>query len=266
MTGSLFRTKKAAPPAVPQDPGAAGTDHAVVLSDVRRSYTDGQGRVTALGGVSLRVPRGTFLAVMGPSGSGKSTMLNCACGLDRPTSGTVVVGGADIGALKEPALTRFRRERVGFVFQSYNLLPTLTAEDNITLPLRLSGRSPDHGWLRDLVDRVGIADRLQHHPTELSGGQQQRVAIVRALATRPDVVFADEPTGALDAEGADRILRLLRDIVDDLGQSVVMVTHDPKAAARAHATAVMADGLIADVLQEPRPADLAERLASLGGN
>lgn len=238
---------------------------AVALDGVHRSYTDGQGRVTALAGVSLRVPRGSFLAVMGPSGSGKSTMLNCACGLDRPTSGTVEIGGTDIGALKEPALTRFRRERVGFVFQSYNLLPTLTAEDNITLPLRLAGRRPDAAWLRELVDRVGIGDRLGHHPSELSGGQQQRVAIVRALAMSPDVVFADEPTGALDAEGADRILGLLREVVDDLGQTVVMVTHDPRAAARAHATAVMAAGRIAGVHQAPRPAELAERLAFLGG-
>ncbi|MDA8370248.1 MAG: ABC transporter ATP-binding protein [Nocardiopsaceae bacterium] len=245
-------------------PGAdTDTDSAVLLSDVHRDYGDGDGRVTALAGVSLHVPRGSFLAVMGPSGSGKSTLLNCASGLDTADSGAVVIGGTDITALHEPERTRFRRDRVGFVFQSYNLVPTLTAADNITLPLRLAGRPADRPWLRGLVERVGIGDRLRHRPPELSGGQQQRVAIVRALAARPDIVFADEPTGALDAAGAERILLLLREIVDDLGQTVVMVTHDPKAAARAHATAVMADGHIADVLHGPGPADLAGRLASL---
>ncbi|WP_017591667.1 ABC transporter ATP-binding protein [Nocardiopsis potens] len=244
--------------ALPADPDAA-----VLLHDVHRGYTDGDGVVSALAGVSLRVPTGAFLAVMGPSGSGKSTLLNCASGMDVPTSGTVRIGGADVGALAEPERTLFRRDRVGFVFQAYNLLPALTAEENITLPLRLAGRAPDREWLGSLVERVGIADRLRHRPAELSGGQQQRVAIVRALAARPAVVFADEPTGALDAAGAARILGLLREVVDELGQTVVMVTHDPKAAARAHATAVMADGRIDGVLHSPAPADLAAHLASL---
>ncbi|WP_150242429.1 ABC transporter ATP-binding protein [Nocardiopsis quinghaiensis] len=236
---------------------------AVRLTDVHRVYSDGEGTVSALAGVSLRAARGTFLAVMGPSGSGKSTLLNCASGMDRPTSGSVVVGGTDIGALREPRRTEFRRERVGFVFQSYNLVPTLTAEENITLPLRLAGRVPDQDWLRGLVDRMGVGERLRHRPTELSGGQQQRIAIVRALASRPDIVFADEPTGALDGATADGVLGLLREVVDDLGQTVVMVTHDPKAAARAHATAVMADGRVADVLREPSAVDLAGYLALL---
>lgn len=247
-------------------PGSAGPDadgEAVRLTDVHRVYSDGEGAVSALAGVSLRVPRGSFLAVMGPSGSGKSTLLNCASGMDRPTSGSVVVGGTDISSLREPRRTEFRRERVGFVFQSYNLVPTLTAEENITLPLRLAGRTPDQGWLRALVGRVGVGQRLRHRPTELSGGQQQRIAIVRALASRPDIVFADEPTGALDGATADSVLGLLREVVDELGQTVVMVTHDPKAAARAHATAVMADGRLADVLHAPSAADLAGRLASL---
>ncbi|PDP88831.1 ABC transporter [Glycomyces fuscus] len=249
-------------PAAPAGPAEPDAD-AVRLIDVHRVHSDGGGAVPALAGVSLRVPRGSFLAVMGPSGSGKSTLLNCASGMDLPTSGSVVVGGTDISALREPRRTEFRRERVGFVFQSYNLVPTLTAEENITLPLRLAGRTPDQDWLRSLVDRTGVGRRLRHRPGELSGGQQQRIAIVRALASRPDIVFADEPTGALDGATADSVLGLLREVVDDLGQTVVMVTHDPRAAARAHATAVMADGRLTDVLHAPSAADLAGRLASL---
>ncbi|GAA1443814.1 ABC transporter ATP-binding protein [Nocardiopsis tropica] len=262
-----FRTPtRTAPGGRPPAPGAVGgpAGAAVALTAVHRSYTDGDGRVSALDGVTLRVPRGTFLAVMGPSGSGKSTLLNCASGLDRVTSGTVEIGGRDISGLREPDLTVFRRDHVGFVFQSYNLVPTLTAEDNITLPLRLAGVRPDAAWIDELVRRVGVADRLGHRPPELSGGQQQRVAIVRALAARPDIVFADEPTGALDGATADRTLSLLRGIVDDLGQTVVMVTHDPAAAARAHDTAVMASGRVVDLLHAPAAADLAGRLASLG--
>lgn len=239
---------------------------AVTLDDAHRAYTDGSGVVEALAGVSIEVDRGSFLAVMGPSGSGKTTLLNCAAGLDSVTSGTVTIGDTDITSLKEPELTRFRRDRIGFIFQSYNLLPTLTAEDNITLPLRLAGRRPDPTWLGELVRRVGIGDRLGHRPAELSGGQQQRIAIVRALAMRPDIVFADEPTGALDTAGAQRILALLREVVDELGQTIVMVTHDTNAAANAHSTAVMSDGRLVDVLRSPTTADLNQRLTSLERN
>ncbi|MBL1067876.1 ABC transporter ATP-binding protein [Streptomyces sp. 7-21] len=222
------------------------------------------GGVHALRNVSLTVERGTFYAVMGPSGSGKSTLMHCAAGLDVPTSGSITVGGREITGLNETRRTELRRERLGFVFQSYNLVPSLTVEDNITLPLRLAGRAPDREWLRTLIERVGLGGRLTHRPAELSGGQQQRVAIVRALAARPDVVFADEPTGALDLRTAHEVLDLLRGLVDDLGQTVVMVTHDPAAAARAHRVLVMADGQIVETLDRPSAADLADRLVSLG--
>ncbi|MER6948720.1 ABC transporter ATP-binding protein [Nonomuraea sp. NPDC000554] len=232
----------------------------VTLGNVTKRYGD---RV-ALDDVSLEIPRGRFLAVMGPSGSGKSTLLHCAAGLDVPTSGSVILGGVDIGGLTETRRTVLRRKHVGFVFQSYNLLPALTVEQNITLPLRLAGTGADRAWLRALVDRVGLGDRLRHRPAELSGGQQQRAAIVRALAARPDVVFADEPTGALDLRSAREVLDLLRELVDELGQTVVMVTHDPAAAARAHEVLVMADGRPVEVLPEPAPEALATRLTSLG--
>ncbi|RJL33413.1 ABC transporter ATP-binding protein [Bailinhaonella thermotolerans] len=231
----------------------------VTLERVTRRY----GELTALDDVTLSFPRGRFVAVMGPSGSGKSTLLNCAAALDPPTSGSVAIGGVDVTRLSEARRTELRGKHVGFVFQSYNLLPVLSVEDNITLPLRLAGVRPDRAWLAELVDRVGIGDRLRHRPAELSGGQRQRAAIVRALAARPDVVFADEPTGALDLRTASAVLDLLRDLVEDLGQTVVMVTHDPVAASRAHDTLVMADGRVVDVLASPRPEELAVRLTRL---
>ncbi|AGZ42254.1 ABC transporter ATP-binding protein [Actinoplanes friuliensis] len=234
--------------------------NAVELTHVSKSY----GEIRALRDVSLSVPEGTFLAVMGPSGSGKSTLMHCAAGLDTPTGGTVVVDGADIGRLDENSRTELRRDRIGFVFQAYNLVPSLSLLDNITLPLRLAGRAPDAAWLDKLVARVGLSDRLEHRPAELSGGQQQRAAIARALVTRPAVVFADEPTGALDLRSAHEVLGLLRDLVDEFRQTVVMVTHDPAAAARAHQAVVMADGRIVDVLPRPTAADLAARLVTLG--
>ncbi|MFD6893362.1 ABC transporter ATP-binding protein [Rhodococcus sp. NPDC060086] len=221
-----------------------------------------RGSAPALDEVSLTVPRGAFLAVMGRSGSGKSTLLHCAAGLDAPTRGRVWIGDTEIGRLRETARTRLRRERVGFVFQAYNLIPSLTVEENITLPLRLAERPGDRAWLATVVDRVGLGDFLSRAPGELSGGQQQRVAVARALATRPDVVFADEPTGALDPATGDRILSLLDDLVRDLGQTVVMVTHDPAAAARAHDVVVMADGRIDQVLRGP---DARMLTALLGG-
>ncbi|WP_157253850.1 ABC transporter ATP-binding protein [Nonomuraea typhae] len=233
--------------------------HVVTLTGVTKKYGD----LVALNDVTLGFPQGRFVAVMGPSGSGKSTLIQCAAALDRPTSGGVEIGGVDIGRLNETKRTILRRERVGFVFQSYNLLPAITVEENLTLSLRLAGRRPDRAWIAELVERVGLQDRLRHRPAELSGGQQQRAAIVRALAGRPDVVFADEPTGALDLRAAGQVLDLLRSLVDDLGQTVVMVTHDPAAAARAHDALVMADGQVVDVLATPTAQDLATRLTQL---
>ncbi|MFE1584294.1 ABC transporter ATP-binding protein [Streptomyces sp. NPDC058737] len=234
---------------------------AIALDHVARTYPGG---VRALDDVSLTVEHGTFLAVMGPSGSGKSTLMHCAAGLDSPTSGSVRIDGQEISGLNETRRTELRRERVGFVFQAYNLIPSLSVEDNITLPLRLAGRRPDRDWLRTLTERVGLADRLSHRPAELSGGQQQRAAVVRALAARPAVVFADEPTGALDLRSAHQVLGLLRALVDDLGQTVVMVTHDPAAAARAHRALVMADGRVVEGLERPTAPRLADRLVALG--
>jgi putative ABC transport system ATP-binding protein len=233
---------------------------AVALDRVSRTYPGG---VRALDEVSLAVAPGSFLAVMGPSGSGKSTLMHCAAGLDAPTAGRVFIGGTEIGPLGETRRTELRRERVGFVFQSYNLVPSLSVADNITLPLRLAGRAPDREWVRGLVDQVGLSGRLTHRPAELSGGQQQRAAIARALVTRPAVVFADEPTGALDLRTARDVLRLLRDVVDDLGQTVVMVTHDPGAAARADRALVMADGRVTATVEAPTAADLAARITRL---
>ena len=234
---------------------------AIALDRVAKTYPGG---VRALDDVSLTVGHGTFLAVMGPSGSGKSTLMHCAAGLDSPTSGSVRIDGQEISGLGETRRTELRRERVGFVFQAYNLIPSLSVEDNITLPLRLAGRRPDRAWLRTLTERVGLADRLAHRPAELSGGQQQRAAVVRALAAKPAVVFADEPTGALDLRSAHQVLDLLRGLVDDLGQTVVMVTHDPAAAARAHRALVMPDGGGVDALERPTAPELAERLVALG--
>ncbi|WP_328425694.1 ABC transporter ATP-binding protein [Streptomyces sp. NBC_00443] len=235
---------------------------AIALAHVSKTYAGG---VRALDDVSLRVGHGTFLAVMGPSGSGKSTLMHCAAGLDSPTEGSIAIDGHEIAGLNETRRTELRRERIGFVFQSYNLVPSLTIADNITLPLRLAGRAPDKEWLRTLVERVGLADRLAHRPTELSGGQQQRAAIVRALVARPAVVFADEPTGALDLRTAHEVLNLLRELVDELRQTVVMVTHDPAAAAQAHQALVMADGRVTETLQGPTAPELAARLVALGG-
>ncbi|AKU18018.1 ABC transporter ATP-binding protein [Luteipulveratus mongoliensis] len=249
----------------PQRQSAAGPvdpDAAVQLVDVTKTYRSGGGSVAALSSVSLRVPRAKFLAVMGRSGSGKSTLLHCAAGLDVPTSGSVAIGGTEVSRLSETERTLVRRARVGFVFQSYNLVPSLTIEHNITLPLRLAGSPVDHAWLESVVEHVGLSDHLQRMPSELSGGQQQRAAIARALAAGPDVIFADEPTGALDLQTATDVLSLLRDLTSSLSQTVVMVTHDPMAAAWADDTVVMADGRIDQVLREPDAATLA---AVLGG-
>ncbi|MFI5893929.1 ABC transporter ATP-binding protein [Actinoplanes sp. NPDC051513] len=232
---------------------------AVRVEKLRRVY----GPVTALDGVDAAFERGTFTAVMGPSGSGKSTLLQTAAGLDRPTSGRVLIGETELSTLSETRLTELRRTRIGFVFQAFNLIGALTVEENIALPLRLAGARPDHAWLRQVVERVGLGDRLRHRPSALSGGQQQRVAIARALATRPEVIFCDEPTGALDTRTAADVLALLRAAVDEAGQTVVMVTHDPVAASYADRVLILADGRIVGDMPQPGAARIAEHLASL---
>ncbi|GLY14247.1 ABC transporter ATP-binding protein [Kineosporia sp. NBRC 101677] len=233
---------------------------AIRLTDVAKVYRTGAAEVTALHRVSVEVRRGEFLAVMGPSGSGKSTLMHCAAGLDTPSSGEVEVDGVAIGGLSETRRTELRRERIGFVFQSYNLISSLTIADNITLPLRMARRRADPAWVAELVERVGLTERLHHRPAELSGGQQQRAAIARALVARPAVVFADEPTGALDLRAAREVLALLRRMVDELNQTVVMVSHDPAAAAHADRALVMADGRIVQQLHSPTAAELAAGL------
>jgi putative ABC transport system ATP-binding protein len=216
----------------------------VTATDVRRRYGEGAAAVDALAGVTTSFERGRYSAIMGPSGSGKSTLMHILAGLDRPTSGSVALDGVEITDLDDGDLTRLRRDKLGFIFQFYNLIPVLTAEENIVLPLSIAGEKPDRDWLRQLVDTVGLADRLTHRPAELSGGQQQRVAVARALISKPAVVFADEPTGNLDSRASEEVLRMLRRSVDDLGQTVVMVTHDPEAAAYADRLVVLRDGLV----------------------
>ncbi|MFJ8233972.1 ABC transporter ATP-binding protein [Streptomyces sp. NPDC094448] len=233
------------------------------LRSVSRVHGSGDRAVTALHDVSLSCPRGSFTAVMGPSGSGKSTLLQCAAGLDRPTSGSVRLGDTELTGLGQRRLTLLRRSRIGFVFQSFNLLPALTAEQNVALPLRLAGRRPGKDDVRAALDRVGLADRARHRPAELSGGQQQRVALARALITRPDVLFGDEPTGALDTRTGHRVLDLLRESVDRDGRTVVMVTHDPVAAARADRVVFLVDGRITGELVCPEAESVAARLAGL---
>ena len=240
------------------------TSPAIALRDVRKVYGHGDGAVTALDGVSMLIPRGSFTAIMGPSGSGKSTFLHVAAGLDRPTSGTVSLGETDLAGLSERRLTILRRERIGFIFQAFNLMPSLTVTQNIGLPLRLDGRRPKRGAVRDVAERVGLQNRLRHRPSQLSGGQQQRVAIARALVSRPEVVFADEPTGALDTRTGRDVLALLRELVDMDGHTVVMVTHDPSAAGYADQVILLADGQIAGTLADPDADEVAERLAHLG--
>ncbi|WP_329368009.1 ABC transporter ATP-binding protein [Streptomyces sp. NBC_00669] len=238
-------------------------NEAVQLRSVSRTYGSRDARVTALDDVTLGFPAGTFTAVMGPSGSGKSTLLQCAAGLDRPTSGAVLLGGTDLTGLSETELTLLRRRRVGFVFQSFNLLPALTAEQNVALPLRLSGRRPAKGAVPEALARVGLAERARHRPAELSGGQQQRVALARALITRPEVLFGDEPTGALDSAASRQVLAMLRAMVDDDGRTVVMVTHDPVAASFADRVLFLTDGRPSGELDSPTAESVAARMARL---
>ena len=247
------------------NPGtAAGAHLAARAEHVSKVYGTGEAAVAALDDVSVGLDRGRFTAIMGPSGSGKSTLLHLLAGLDRPTSGTVHLGDTEITTLRDKALTILRRDRIGFIFQSFNLLPTMTAAENIVLPMRIAGRRPDPHWVASIVETIGLSGRLGHRPSELSGGQQQRVAAARALASRPDIVFADEPTGALDSRSGTELLKFLRSAVDDLGQTVVMVTHDPGAACYADRVIFLADGHIVDELLAPSAETVLDRMKSLG--
>jgi putative ABC transport system ATP-binding protein len=216
----------------------------VSATDLRRRYGEGEAAVDALDGVTVGFPRGAYTAIMGASGSGKSTLMHCLAGLDTPTGGTVVIDGVELGPLSDAKLTELRRDKIGFIFQAFNLLPVLTAEENLILPLTLAGQKADDGWVEQLIETVGLGDRRTHRPAELSGGQQQRVAVARALVHKPAVVFADEPTGNLDSKASAEVLNLLRQAVDEFGQTVVMVTHDPDAAAVADRLIELADGRI----------------------
>ncbi|HEV8297718.1 MAG TPA: ABC transporter ATP-binding protein [Acidimicrobiales bacterium] len=238
---------------------AARTEAAVKV------YGAGGTEVRALDGVTVEMPAGELTAVMGPSGSGKSSLMHCLAGLDTLTSGRVFLGGTELGALSDKQLTRVRREQIGFVFQAFNLVPTLSARENITLPMDLAGQKPDKAWLRMVIDTVGLRDRLRHRPSELSGGQQQRVAVARALAGRPRVIFADEPTGNLDSRTGGEILAFMGAAVSDLGQTIVMVTHDPVAASYADSVLFLADGRIVDHLMDPTAARVLDRIKALGG-
>src|SRR4051795_4512120 len=233
----------------------------VTATDVTRRYGEGEAAVDALRGVSLAVQPGELVAVMGPSGSGKSTLMHLLAALDVPTSGTVTIAGQDVGSLSDSDVTKLRRRNIGFVFQFFNLLPMLTAEENIRLPLSIAGEKPDGPFLEGLLDRVGLTDRRRHRPSELSGGQQQRVAIARALVSQPTVVFADEPTGNLDSKTGGEILELLRSSAEDLGQTMVMVTHDPQAAAIADRVLFLADGCIVEQLPRSAAPDILAAMA-----
>ena len=232
--------------------------------NVRKTYGVGEAEVVALDEVSVALNAGEFTAIMGPSGSGKSTLLHVLAGLDRPMAGEVYLGDTEITSLGDRQLTLLRRDQIGFIFQSFNLLPTLTAAENIVLPMRIAGRKPDAYWVRSIIETVGLGDRLHHRPTELSGGQQQRVAAARALASRPQVVFADEPTGALDSRSGTELLGFLRTAVDDLGQTVVMVTHDPMAASYADRVLFLADGQVVDEMWRPTADSVLEYMKHLG--
>ncbi len=218
---------------------------------VVKAYGSGETQVLALDGVSIDVARGAYTAIMGPSGSGKSTLMHCLAGLDTVTSGRIWIAGTEVTGLRDKKLTRLRRDNVGFIFQAFNLLPTLNALENITLPMDIAGRKPDQQWLDRVIDTVGLRERLKHRPNELSGGQQQRVAVARALAARPEIIFGDEPTGNLDSRAGAEVLGFLRRSVDELGQTIVMVTHDPVAAAYADRVLYLADGRVVDDMYHP---------------
>ena len=229
-------------------------------TELSKVYGEGETRVTALDRVTVDFPQGEFTAIMGPSGSGKSTLMHCVAGLDSFSSGSVRIGETELGALKDKQLTQLRRDKIGFIFQAFNLLPTLTALENITLPMDIAGRKPNQEWLHRVIDMVGLADRLKHRPTELSGGQQQRVAVARALASQPEIIFGDEPTGNLDSRSGAEVLGFLRNSVRELGQTVVMVTHDPVAASYADRVVFLADGAIVDQMIRPTADGVLDRM------
>jgi putative ABC transport system ATP-binding protein len=233
--------------------------------DLVKVYGEGPTAVRALDGVSVDFPAGRFTAIMGPSGSGKSTFMHCLAGLDKVTSGQVYIGGTELSTLSDKQLTLLRRERVGFIFQSYNLLPTLNAAENLELPMALAGRKPDRGWVDRVIDAVNLRDRLSHRPSELSGGQQQRVAVARALASRPSIVFADEPTGNLDSNSSAELLSFLRRSVDEFGQTIVMVTHNPSAASYADHVVFLQDGRVVDEMPNPTADKVLDLMKKLGG-
>ncbi|MBB4790494.1 ABC transporter ATP-binding protein [Streptomyces nodosus] len=242
-------------------PGRAEADGAAARArSLTKAYGSGETRVLALDAVDVDIARGRFTAVMGPSGSGKSTLMHCLAGLDTVSAGQVWLGDTEITGLKDRELTRLRRDRVGFMFQSFNLIPTLTALENITLPLDIAGRRPDPAWLDQVIDTLGLRDRLRHRPAQLSGGQQQRVACARALASRPELIFADEPTGNLDSRSGLEVLAFLREAVDELGQTVVMVTHDPHAASHSDLALFLVDGRIVDEMARPTADAVLERM------
>ena len=241
------------------EPAAARAD------EVWKVYGTGEAQVVALRGVSAEFERGRFTAIMGPSGSGKSTLMHCLAGLDTVDRGDVHVGGTKITGLNDKALTRLRRDRVGFIFQQFNLLPTLSAKENILLPLDIAGRRPDPQWWDIVIDTVGLRDRLTHRPSQLSGGQQQRVAAARALASKPAIVFADEPTGNLDSRASSEVLGFLRQSVTDFGQTIVMVTHDPVAAGYAQRVVFLVDGRIVDEMRDPTPDRVLDKMKTLSG-
>lgn len=231
--------------------------------EASKIYGSGQTEVKALDTVSVEFEKGVFTAIMGPSGSGKSTLLHCAAGLDKLTTGQAKIGSSDIGKLNDKQLTLLRRQKIGFIFQSFNLIPTLTAKENILLPLSIAGKKHNEKWLKDLVETLGLTNRLKHLPSELSGGQQQRVAVARALASKPDIIFADEPSGNLDSKSSANLLSFLRKAVDDYGQAIVMVTHDPNAAAHADKVILLKDGKIVDEIKKPTVDNILDKLKKL---
>ncbi|GAA1348983.1 ABC transporter ATP-binding protein [Streptomyces beijiangensis] len=239
---------------------ARTTAVAARATELSKVYGIGETQVVALDNVSVDFRQGEFTAIMGPSGSGKSTLMHCAAGLDTFSSGSVRIGDIELGSLKDKQLTQLRRDKIGFIFQAFNLLPTLTALENITLPMDIAGRKPDKAWLQNVVDMVGLKDRLSHRPTQLSGGQQQRVAVARALASQPEIIFGDEPTGNLDSRSGAEVLGFLRNSVRELGQTVVMVTHDPVAAAYADRVIFLADGRVVDEMLAPTADSVLDRM------
>ncbi|MGZ6928965.1 MAG: ABC transporter ATP-binding protein [Acidimicrobiia bacterium] len=258
MTFTLSRSRV-------QETPAPAPNVAARAVDATKVYGKGEAEVRALDGVTVDFTTGRFTAIMGPSGSGKSTLMHAVAGLDTLTEGSVWIGATELGPLSDKKLTQLRRDRIGFIFQSFNLLPTLTAAENIVLPMKLAGRKPDTAWVDNVVDTVGLGHRLGHRPSELSGGQQQRVAVARALAGRPQIILADEPTGNLDSRTGAEILAFMRSAVRELGQTIVMVTHDPVAASYADRAVFLADGRIVDELADPTSDSVFDRMKSLGG-